>query len=315
MAAGDGAGAAPAPAPDAAARGIAPDGAARGIVYAATGRPYVTLARRAARTVRRLMPDVPIDLYTDEAPDDPVFDRVHLLERVDRRPKIEALIRTRFDLALYLDADTVMLAPVHDVFDVVAGCDLAMAVEAYRGDKRNLSGPTHVPPAFPPFNSGVIAFNASDRTRDFARRWAEAFRAGAAEHPYDQRALRETAYASDLSIRTLPREYNLMWIAGLLDWDERRLAPRILHLPRLHQGRLGDPEAPFDLKAIVPPRQRAALRALLRADPTLAAPPGGWGIEAPPMPLGRRVPGKGIRPFRDRFEPPRHAAAPAGEDP
>ena len=197
------------------------------------------------------------------------------------------------------------------MFDVLAGCDLAMAVEAYRGDKRNLSGPSHVPPAFPPFNSGVIGVSASARTRDFARRWAEAFRAGAADWRFDQRSLRETAYASDLSIRTLPREYNLMWLSNLLDWDERRLAPRILHLPRLHQSEPGDPEAPFDLNVIVPPRQRAALRALLRADPTLTAPPGGWGLRAPAMPRPRRERGVGIRPFRDRFEPadpaPRHA--------
>ena len=196
-----------------------------------------------------------------------------------------------------------MLAPVHDVFDVVAGCDLAMAVEAYRGDKRNLSGPLHVPPSFPPFNSGVIGVSASARTRDFARRWAEAFRAGAADWRFDQRSLRETAYASRLSIRTLPREYNLMWLSNLLDWDERRLAPRILHLPRLHQSEPGDPETPFDLNAIVPPRQRAALRALLRADPTLTTPPGGWGLRAPAMTRPRRERGVGIRPFRERFEP------------
>ena len=122
---------------------------------------------------------------------------------VDHRPKMEALARTRFELALYLDADTVVLAPVRDLFDVTAGCDLAMAVEAYRGDKRNLSGPNPVPAAFPPFNSGVIGFNASEGTRAFVARWAEAFRASAADWRFDQRALRETAYAARLSIRTL----------------------------------------------------------------------------------------------------------------
>lgn len=283
-------------------------GPSRGVVYAATGRPYVTLARRSARRVRALMPGTPIDLYTDAPLDDPVFERVHILEHVDHRPKMEALARTRFDLALYLDADTVMLAPVDDVFEVTAGCDLAMAVEAYRGDRRNLSGPSRVPPAFPPFNSGVIGFNASERTRGFVARWAGAFRAAADEWRFDQRSLRETAYASDLSIRTLPREYNLMWLAGVLDWDERRLAPRILHLPRLHQGRLGDPETPFDLHDFVQPRQRAALRALLEADPTLARPEGGWGLRGPAMGPRKLEPGGRVRPFRDRFAPPAAAA-------
>lgn len=280
----------------------AADGAPRGIVYAATGRPYVTLARRSARGVRALMPELPIDLYTDVPLEDPVFDRVHILEHVDHRPKMEALARTRFDLALYLDADTVVLAPVRDVFDVTAGCDLAMAVEAYRGDKRNLSGPSPVPPAYPPFNSGVIGFNASERTRAFVERWAGAFRAAVGEHRFDQRALRETAYASDLSIRTLPREYNLMWVANVLDWDERRLAPRILHLPRLHQGRLGDPETPFDVGEILPPRQRASLRALLEADPTIERPDGGWTFDGPKMGPRKLEKSGPVRPFRSRFD-------------
>ncbi len=234
--------------------GPGPDPApTRGIVYAATTRPYVSLARRAARLVRTVMPDAAIDLYADEPPGDPVFDAEHRLEHVDHRPKMEALARTRFDLTLYLDADTVLLAPVWDLFDTAAGCDLAMAVEARRGDKRNLPGPVHVPPSYPPFNSGVIAMRASERTRRFARDWADAFRAGAAAHRFDQRSLRELAYASDLNVRTLPREYNLMWVADVLDWNERSLAPRILHLPRLNKARVGDPEAPYDLAEILPP--------------------------------------------------------------
>ena len=68
--------------------------APRGFVYAATGSAYVTLARRSARALRRIIgPDAQIDLFTDAPVHDPVFSQVHILQQASRRPKIEALLQ------------------------------------------------------------------------------------------------------------------------------------------------------------------------------------------------------------------------------
>lgn len=52
-----------------------------GVVVAATGERQIFLARRAAHTLERIEPDLPIDLFADTDPKDPVFDRVHSLLR------------------------------------------------------------------------------------------------------------------------------------------------------------------------------------------------------------------------------------------
>ena len=75
-----------------------------GFIFAVTGPDYTGLARQAAATVAHHHPDIPIDLFTDQPCDDPVFARVHQLSESGPRPKFEALLRSRFDRALYLDA-------------------------------------------------------------------------------------------------------------------------------------------------------------------------------------------------------------------
>ena len=59
-----------------------------GFVFAATGDKYVTLARRAARTLKQVMPDVPVDLFTDLPVSDPTLSQIHSLETATHRPKI-----------------------------------------------------------------------------------------------------------------------------------------------------------------------------------------------------------------------------------
>ena len=116
-------------------RGLAPAHRPQdcGFVFATTGALYTVLARRAARTLRKTMPDAQIDLFTDQVLDDPVFTQIHRLHTSSSRPKMEAMRRSRFGKTVYLDADIVVLADVSELFALLDRVEFA----ACQGVARN----------------------------------------------------------------------------------------------------------------------------------------------------------------------------------
>lgn len=89
-----------------------------GVIYVADGRDYLELAVQSARSLKALNPELPIDLFTDQALDAGPFDRVRPIP-AGPTAKLASLPATRFDRTLYLDCDTLCLAPLHDLFDIV----------------------------------------------------------------------------------------------------------------------------------------------------------------------------------------------------
>ncbi|MDF0602287.1 putative nucleotide-diphospho-sugar transferase [Psychromarinibacter sp. C21-152] len=206
----------------------------RGFVFAATGPGFTEIAGRAAESVRSVHPDGQIDLFTDQPEAAGVFDRVHPLTNVSVRPKFEALLRSRFDRTIYIDADTRMIAPVGDVFDLLDRFDIAAAQdEGQNNPNSRRFWRTSVPAAFPQYNTGVIAVRRSEATDRLFAECDRAFRENGLEK--DQPVFRELLYLSDFRIATLPMAYNCMFVRLLAGQDHEQIAPRILHLPRLHQ--------------------------------------------------------------------------------
>ena len=240
--------------------------APRGFVLAVSGAAYLAPAILAARSVARTNPGVPIDLYADRPIDDPVFARVHPLDRAWFRPKFEALRRSRFARTIYLDCDVRVLAPLEDVFEALGRFDVAGAHDQYRNARRAVvHRGESVPAAFPQINSGVLGTRASEATR---RLWAEVeadlAASGASK---DQPVLRAHLWRSDLRLLVLPEEYNLMAYRSTLTWTHARAAPRVIHSPRLK----ANPSLEIDpLTGGVIARH---VRALLAADRTLSPGP------------------------------------------
>ncbi|GGD25642.1 hypothetical protein [Sinisalibacter lacisalsi] len=138
----------------------------KGFVFATTGESYTILARRAARSLRAVMPRAAIDLFTDQAVDDVVFDQIHGLAHNGHRPKMEALRRSRFARTIYLDADVMVLTDISEVFDLLDGYDLAAALGGNRSQQM-VPPDDGLPRAFPVVNSGVIAARSSPRLAAF----------------------------------------------------------------------------------------------------------------------------------------------------
>lgn len=238
----------------------------QGYIYAATGEKYVTLARRAARALRLIHPDAQIDLFSDEPLTDSVFDEIHILDRATTRPKIEALSRSRFDQTLYLDADTLVIAPIDDVFELLGKYEFLAA----QGRGSNMS-PAYarisrgVPHSFPMVNSGVVALKKCKNNEALLADWAESWH-GREAGP-DQPHLRQLLFNSPVLFGTLPHEYNMMMLARLHAWSSHSRAPRILHASRLHRrSHQGRPENPLTLEDVLTKELCKHVRALLAAD-------------------------------------------------
>jgi Nucleotide-diphospho-sugar transferase len=240
-----------------------------GVLFVATGAGYRTLARRAAESVARASPGLPIDLHTDEAVEPGVFAAVTVIENPWFRSRIDAMAATRFERTLHLDADVLAVADIRDVFAVLDRFDVALAHDQARNSPAaNAVWRTALPAAFPQFNGGVIAYRRTPAVLAFLRLWAETMREPGMKR--DQPSLRELLWASELRIATLPPEYNLLDLGAVRRWDRFRPAPRLIHHYRFHKHFTGRRREVATASDLLGPMTAARLPMMLAADRGLA---------------------------------------------
>jgi hypothetical protein len=240
-----------------------------GVIFATTGKNYTELAARAAQSVKDNCPGLEVDLFTDQPADMPVFDRIHQLDDPWRRSKIDAMMLSRFDKTLYLDADLFVIADIRDVFEVLDRFDIAMVHDPIRnGERCNVFWRKQLPNGFPQFNSGVVAYRRSPEVIDLIKNWSAVVREN--DFDRDQPVLRELVWDSDLRVATLPTEYNLMKINELHLWKTYSSAPRVIHNTKLHKHFTKDKTRIDNLEDLLGPLIMSKLPVLLSADRSLA---------------------------------------------
>ena len=200
-----------------------------GVVLAASGAPYVALARQLAQSIRDTNPGLPVDLFTDQEGAEGPFDQVHILSQSSYRPKFEACLRSRFDRTLMLDVDIVVTCDISDMFWVLSKYDLAAAHVQNRNQPfANRFRARSFPNAFPQINGGALAFRKNAKTTQFFEKWQklvfETYGGGA-----DQPPLRELIWSEDLNFHIFPEEYNFRKVERLYTSNWTVPAPRILH--------------------------------------------------------------------------------------
>ena len=206
-----------------------------GVIYVATGEDYLDLARASAESLRQTNPGLPADLFTDlpDAAGLEMFDRVHRITQPHDRSKLDCLPLTRFDRTLFLDADTLVLRPLGDLFDVLDRFEMAMAHDVRRASALVQEGLRHKTPyAVPQLNSGVLLYRRSDAMLAFLREWATRFHAEP-QVDRDQVILKDLLWESDLRFWVLPPEFNLRRVTKLDAWEPLDVMPTILHSHRL----------------------------------------------------------------------------------
>lgn len=179
-----------------------------GVLYVAIGERYAEAAATSTKSVRRVMPDIPIAIVTDTAQPEDLFDRkIAIAEPFGYRAKIRGLLATPFTRTLFLDVDTFVARSLDPVFALLASHDMAMA----HAPNRVTLPLADVPRAFPEFNTGVMAYRVGPAVMDLPGRWMDEYdRLADVEPPSkDQPSLRRVTYmATDVRVATLPPEYN-----------------------------------------------------------------------------------------------------------
>lgn len=238
-----------------------------GVIYVASGADYVDLAVASARSLRRASPGVAADIFTDDPVPAGLFDQVHPLSRPGYRAKLTAMQETRFARTLFLDADTLVVAPLGDIWDILDRFDCALAHDVRRVS-RLVRGGMPTPYAFPQLNSGVLLYRRSPMMLMLLAEWERRYHETQAKR--DQPILKELLWSSDVRFYVLPPEFNLRRITELDAWEPLDARPTILHSHRL-MDHMPNAYAPGGSPRITDPRgliaaERRALRQEWRAE-------------------------------------------------
>lgn len=208
--------------------------AQKGILLIATSEVHLRAANMCARSVRDMMPGMPIDIFCDEPKylDKENFDRIEVVEHPHRRSKVDCLPLSRFERTLYLDSDIRIIADLSELFNLLDKFDLALAhAHARNQPQTNSTWNLELPPSFPQYNGGVILYNsAKPEVIKFLNDWKDAYHHSGFDK--DQVTLRELLWKSDLRLHTLPPEYNIRYERYLKFWPENEAAPKVLHFKR-----------------------------------------------------------------------------------
>lgn len=153
------------------------------------------------------MPEFPLALASDLEPEEGLFAHWTPIEnpRGTFADKIAPLAKTPFEQTVFFDTDTYLCEPVPELFELLERCDIAMAHAPMR-----VTGKVPVPASFPECNSGVIAYNLTDRTRRLFSMWEQFYgeQLASTGQPDDQPALRRSIWESDMKLAVLSPEYN-----------------------------------------------------------------------------------------------------------
>lgn len=226
-----------------------------GVVYVAAGDAYLDLAEQSVRSLKAENPDIQVDIFTDAGKPSRFFDRVHPIPE-GVTPKLACLPESRFDRTLYMDCDTLVVAPFGDLFDLLDRFDLAVAHDVRRTSSLIREGHAHrTPYAFPQMNCGVLLYRKSDAVRDFLLGWQRRYTQAGRKR--DQISFRDLLWESDLRFYVLPPEFNLRRVTELDAWEPLDARPTIIHSHRLLQHLRGHPERLRDLAAILASEREA----------------------------------------------------------
>lgn len=185
----------------------------KGIIYIASGSKYIKQAINSAESVRKYHPNLPITLFTNENPENDIFDNIVHLD-YDLTEKGDSILTEEhivYEKNLFLDADTRVCGDISEIFDILERFQIVAAHNEARSwyhssiyKKHNIN----IPESFPEYNTGVLGYTDSSQVRSLFESWSNYH----SEFGYNrnQPAFRLALYNSSLRLGTLPPEYNFM---------------------------------------------------------------------------------------------------------
>ena len=200
-----------------------------GIIYFVFGcvEKYWNLVHRSLLSVRQHLPGVPATLFTDQPGLAKGFDSVLTIPfkpEDARLGKIESMLQSPYQRTLFLDADTIVVGDISELFVLLEHFDLGAV---HSGARDGAGVMSNVPSTFPEYNSGVIVFRRCRAVEDMLNAWKLLYLQCRVSYPKwanrktglhpDQPAFRAALYASRVRVATVPPEFNCRGHVGYLD--------------------------------------------------------------------------------------------------
>jgi hypothetical protein len=176
---------------------------------------YTGLLLNSAASLKRVMPDLPVTVFSQFPLESPLFERVIRVEGSQDGFYDKTLImpQTPYERTLFIDADTYVVDPVPELFTILDQFDCAATHEEYvNTDWFNHYPRPDIPACFPEFNTGILVFKRSLRMNRVLEDWPKLYQSFIAENPgkkiNDQPFFRAAVYCNAVRMATLTREYN-----------------------------------------------------------------------------------------------------------
>jgi hypothetical protein len=184
----------------------------QGVIYIAAGDKYVAEAIEAARSIREVMPSLPMTLFAHRVFESDLFESVQLIENpaYSWADKARNLQRTPYDRTAYIDCDTYVCRDITQLFDLLDHFDLLVAHDT----ERTKADQPDIPRAFPEMNCGFIVYEKT-RAAAFLNAWLDAFEKdlqAEGKWAMDQRSFRAVLLRSRVRFYVLPPEFHcFLW--------------------------------------------------------------------------------------------------------
>jgi len=188
----------------------------QGAIYIITQDPrYLGLLLTSAGSLKRVMPQLPITVFSQFPVESPLFEKVVRVEATQDGffDKTRLMRESPYDRTLFIDADTYVVEPVPELFSLLDHFDCAATHEEYVNTDWFQRYPRpDIPDSFPEFNTGILMLKRSEKVDRLLMEWGDLYRdyleAKPGEKINDQPFFRVAVYGSDVRMATLTREYN-----------------------------------------------------------------------------------------------------------
>jgi len=217
-----------------------------GAIYILTQNDrYVNLALQSLASLKRVMPDLPVTVFSQFPISCPLIERVVPIEpsRDGFYDKTKLIRQSPYERTIFIDADIYVAEAFPELFALLDRFDIAATHEEYVDtDWFHRYPRKDIPSSFPEFNTGILLYRRGPQTDAVMKAWEDSYAEYLAQKPgqpiNDQPFFRAAVYFSDARVATLTREYNCKFRGqGYLNGTVKILHGHVdLQLDPLHVG-------------------------------------------------------------------------------
>ena len=187
----------------------------RGAIYVVThDQRYLNLLRASAEGLKRVMPDLPITVFS-QFPVVGAFDDVKIIkpEGDGFYDKARLILQSPYEQTVFVDTDIYVVQRFDELFTLLDRFDFAATHEEYLNTDWFSHYPRpDIPASYPEFNTGILAYRRCAAMNQLLENWSDLYKTFLSQNPgkatNDQPFFRAAAYYSEARAATLGREYN-----------------------------------------------------------------------------------------------------------